>query len=150
MGVLTEAVIRLARPADAGRLREIARAARGHWGYDADRVAAWAAELPLAPARDRWVAEMGDEIVAWAEIEPPHDGVCTLEALWVDPAWMRRGIGARLFRVAADRARELGARTLEWGTEPPAVGFYERLGARRIGEHPGEWVDLVPVMGIDL
>jgi hypothetical protein len=39
---------------------------------------------------------------------------------------------------------------VEWGTEPDAVGFFERMGARRLGEHPGAWGRVVPVMGLDL
>jgi GNAT superfamily N-acetyltransferase len=150
VGVLTEVEIRAARAADADRLREIARVAKAHWGYNAPRVRAWAAALPLPPESDRWVAEADGELVAWAELAPPLAGVCTLDDMWVEPAWMGRGIGTRLFAVAVGRARELGAERVEWGTEPNAVGFYERLGARRLGEHPGAWGRVVPVMGLDL
>jgi GNAT superfamily N-acetyltransferase len=150
VGVLTAVEIRAASAADAERLRDIARAAKAYWGYNEARVRAWAAALPLPPDAERWVAETGGEIVAWAEIEPPRGGTCTLHDLWVEPAWMRRGIGTRLFAVAAERARELGARRLEWGTEPNAVGFYERMGARRLCEHPGAWGRVVPVMGLEL
>ena len=150
MGVLTEVEIRASRAADAARLREIARAAKLHWGYNEPRVRAWAAGLPLPPDSDRWVAEAGGEIVAWAELAQPLGGVCTLDDMWVEPVWMGRGIGTLLFALAVDRARELGATRVEWGTEPNAVGFYERMGARRLGEHPGAWGRVVPVMGLDL
>src|SRR5918911_1241018 len=68
-----------------------------------------------------------------------RDGGCVLEDLGVEPGWMARGIGARLFRVAADRARELGAHTMEWGAEPNAVGFYEKVGGRHLRIQVSEW-----------
>jgi hypothetical protein len=40
---------------------------------------------------------------------------------------------------------------MEWEAEPNAVGFYERMGARRVraGE-PSVWGRVNPVLGIDL
>ncbi len=36
------------------------------------------------------------------------------------------------------------------GAEPDAVGFYERIGGKRIGEAAGSWGETLPVMRIDL
>jgi GNAT superfamily N-acetyltransferase len=150
VGLLTEVAIRPARPEEDDRLREIAAAAKGHWGYDAALVSGWAAGLELPRDGERWVAEAGAAVVAWAELEAPVDGVAVLDDLWVEPAWFGRGIGRRLFEVAAARARELGARTMEWGAEPNALGFYEKLGGRYLRDHVTEWGRAGRVMGIDL
>jgi GNAT superfamily N-acetyltransferase len=70
---------------------------------------------------------------------------------WVEPAWIGQGIGARLFRHAVERARQLGAKRLEWEAEPNAVGFYERMGGRYLRDsEPSEWGRVLAVMGIDL
>jgi hypothetical protein len=91
-------VIRRAHPDEGERLREITAAAKGFWGYDAERVCAWAASLDLAPQRlaaaHAFVAEADGGAIGWAELLPPDGGACVLEHLWVDPAWMRRGAGA--------------------------------------------------------
>jgi GNAT superfamily N-acetyltransferase len=63
---------------------------------------------------------------------------------------MRRGLGTRLFALAASRARELGARWLEWGAEPNSVGFYEKVGGRRLRDEVTEWGRLAPWMGLEL
>ena len=101
-------VIRRAHPDEGERLREITAAAKGFWGYDAERVRAWAASLDLAPQRlaaaDAFVVEADGGAIGWAELLPPDGGVCVLEHLWVDPAWMRRGAGSALFRRAAEHA----------------------------------------------
>jgi GNAT superfamily N-acetyltransferase len=63
---------------------------------------------------------------------------------------MGDGLGRRLFRLAADRARELGADRLEWSSEPNAVGFYEKVGGRKLRDHVTEWGRLAPWMGLEL
>jgi GNAT superfamily N-acetyltransferase len=146
--------IRPAEPRDAPRLREIFAAAKGLWGYDTALVEEAARDLDLAPeamqAKEVFVAEVAGEPVAFASIVRGSD-VWRLDDLWVDPAWMGRGIGRHLFMYAADRARLLGARRLEWETDPNAVGFYEKMGGEYVRDSPPTiWGRVVPVMGIDL
>ena len=129
---MTEPRLRPAAPGDYDRVRELTFESKAHWGYDRDFVRRWAEGLRFENDRERWVAELDGEIVAWAALVPPAEGVAVLDDLWVDPAWIGRGLGSRLFRVAADRARELGAERLEWGAEPNAIGFYEKLGGRKL------------------
>ena len=142
--------VRAARAADEERLRELTSEPKAHWGYDRDFVRRWAEGLSFESDRERWVAEVDGEIVAWAALVPPSGGVAVLDDLWVDPAWMGRELGSRLFRLAADRARELGAERLEWGAEPNSVGFYEKLGGRKLRDHVTEWGRLAPWMGLEL
>ena len=54
--------------------------------------------------------------------------VIELEDLFVEPAWMRRGIGRRLVLAIAAAARELGFDRLEVTANPHAMRFYERAG----------------------
>ena len=76
-----------------------------------------------------------------------------LEHLWVLPDYMGKGIGAKLFRHALSRCKEIGVHMLEIESDPNAQGFYERMGARRVGEAIGE-VDsqprVLPVLEITL
>jgi N-acetylglutamate synthase-like GNAT family acetyltransferase len=142
--------VRAARAADEERLRELTLESKAHWGYDRDFVRRWAEGLTFEGEQKRWVAEVEGEIVAWGSLIPPADGVAVLDDLWVDPVWMGHGLGARLFQLAADHARELGAQRLEWGAEPNAVGFYEKLGGRKLRDHVTEWGRVAPWMGLDL
>jgi len=140
------------RPAAAGdreRMREVARLAKGHWGYDAELVRSWSAGFAFAEHADRWVAERG-EVVAWAALLPPREGVAVLDDLWVEPGAMGAGIGRLLFDVAGERARELGATRLEWGADPNAVGFYEKVGGTFVRDHTTVWGRVAPWMGMDL
>ena len=71
--------------------------------------------------------------------------------MWVDAEWIGTGVRSRLFRVAAEQGRQLGAGRMEWEADPNAVGFYERMGGRylRDGERSA-WGRFLPVMGIEL
>jgi GNAT superfamily N-acetyltransferase len=146
--------IRRARPDEGERLREIAVASKSHWGYERERVERWAADGDFSPAglaaKEVLVAEVDGRPVAWASLLPRGE-VCWLDDLWVEPEWIGAGLGSLLFRRAAERATRLGAVRLEWEAEPNAVGFYEKLGARRLRESgPSAWGRILSIYGVDL
>jgi GNAT superfamily N-acetyltransferase len=146
--------IRRGRSGEGDRLREIAIASKSYWGYDVDRVREWASGADFTTEAIRFediqVAEVDGQAVGWAGLAPRGD-VCRLDNLWVEPEWIGKGIGRRLFRRAAERALELGARSMEWEAEPNAIGFYEAMGARYLRDSdPSEWGRVLQVMGIDL
>jgi GNAT superfamily N-acetyltransferase len=146
--------IRRARSDEGPRLKEIAIAAKSHWGYDVESVARWADDGDFSPgglARLAvFVAEIGGRAVGWSSLVRKADG-WWLEDLWVEPAWMGKGVGSELFRSAVAHARSAGVELLQWEAEPHAVGFYERLGARHLRDsEPSAWGRIIPVMGIDL
>jgi 8-oxo-dGTP pyrophosphatase MutT (NUDIX family) len=150
-----QVIIRLAAPDEHERLREVAIASRGVWGYDEERFRQWASSLDVSAERLRdnetYVAEDGARLVGWASLRSPADGVCVLDELWVEPERIRSGVGSQLFRFILSRSRNLGASQLEWGAEPGAVGFYEKMGGRFLRTKRSSSFDLViPVMSIDL
>jgi GNAT superfamily N-acetyltransferase len=146
--------IRPAGPSEGERLREIAIAAKSHWGYDADRVRDWAVQGDFSPdglrKKDVFVAELNGRAVGWASVIVRGE-VCWLDDLWVEPTAMGAGTGSRLFRRAAARGRELGAARMEWDAEPNAIGFYERMGGRYVRDSgPSAFGRVLPVMAVDL
>jgi GNAT superfamily N-acetyltransferase len=146
--------IRPPRADEGERLRAIALAAKAHWGYDEDWVRGWAAQGDFSPealaARPVLVADLGGHALGFATLIPKGE-TCVLDDLWIDPDWIGRGIGTRLFEACAERARDLGAKRLEWEAEPNAVGFYEKLGGRFLREsEPTKRGRRIPVMCLDL
>ena len=90
----------------------------------------------------------GDTLADLAEVltlaHRPAEAVSALQA--AAERFERKGN-----RVSLERARELGAERMEWEAEPNSVGFYEKLGARRLHDSaPTEWGRVVPVMGVDI
>ncbi len=147
-------MIRPPRPDEGERLREIAIAAKAHWGYPLEQVRSWADQGDFSAAgleaKEFLVAEEDGRAVAFASLVG-RGAVCVLDDLWVEPAAMGKRVGSALFGAAKERARTLGARTLEWEAEPHAVGFYERMGGRYLRDSsPSEWGRVLPVMGLEL
>jgi GNAT superfamily N-acetyltransferase len=135
-------------------LREIAIAAKAYWGYEQDWVRSWAGQgdfsaeaLTIKPVL---VAETEGRPVAFA-IVIPKGAVAWLDDLWVEPDWIGRGVGTKLFQAAAHSARELGAERMEWEAELNAVGFYEKVGGRYVRDsEETELGRTLPIMGVSL
>lgn len=146
--------IRPAHPHEGERLRNIAIASKTYWGYEPSWVREWAAlgdfSAQAMAEKHAVVAEVSGRTVAFATLIPKGE-VCVLDDLWVEPEWIGRGVGSRLFRFCSEQARRLGAERMEWEAEPNAVGFYERMGARRLRDSERTvWGRVIPVMGTDL
>ena len=146
-------MIRRGSAAEGGRLKEIAIASKGHWGYEPERVRDWADRGDFGrETLERlalFVAEAEGRTIAWASVES-REQAAWLADLWVEPAWIGKGVGTLLFRRAAEHARTSGAHVLEWEAEPNALGFYEKMGARRLRDSTSEWGRTLSVMGVDL
>jgi len=57
-----------------------------------------------------------------------------LEHMWIKPEYIGTGVGRALFLHLKERAVNLGLPALEISSDPNAEGFYQRLGAKRIGD----------------
>jgi GNAT superfamily N-acetyltransferase len=146
--------IRRAEPGDVERLDEITVAAKAHWGHDLSWVKGWAAAgafARVAIARDEaWLVEIDGTVAGWSAVQLRGE-VAWLEDLWVDPGYMGRGVGTALFSDATLRATTAGAKRLEWEADLDAVGFYERMGGRRVrGSAVTELGRVLPIMALDL
>jgi GNAT superfamily N-acetyltransferase len=133
--------IRPARAEEAAGLSALCMRSKAHWGYDEDFLRKCEAELTITPeriARGRVLVAVSEssELLGMAAAEPLADGAFDLALLFIDPKAIRQGVGEKLFAaIAAHVARE-GAKHLRIEADPFAAGFYEKLGARRIGDVP--------------
>ena len=82
-------------------------------------------------------------ITAGDGYDPPIAGQFSheLRSLQVDPAWQRLGVGRRLVSRVADELRQAGTTRLlvRMLVDNPNQGFYEHLGAVRLGTRPFDW-----------
>jgi ribosomal protein S18 acetylase RimI-like enzyme len=129
--------IRKALPTDANALTRIAISAKRHWGYPERWMQIWIPQLTFSPQyfddNESWVAVEGGAPVAFYTLQE-RQGIAWLENLWVQPEWMGRGIGKKLFLHAANLARQRAFTHLQLEADPNAVGFYEKMGMHRVGE----------------
>ena len=125
-----------ARPEDADALTEIAFAAKRHWGYPEAWIESWRDILTMRPefirANVTYCAVENDRPVGFYLLAQERDGA-HLDHLWILPEATGRGIGRVLFEHAVEQTRNLGFRAIQIEADPNAQGFYQRMGARRVG-----------------
>lgn len=125
-----------AQSQDAGALTEIAHAAKRHWGYPERWIEVWKDALTIGAdfiaANVSYCAMEDGRTIGFYLLTNESDGL-HLDHLWIAPHAMGRGIGRALFEHAIEQTRRLGHFTLRIEADPNAEGFYERMGARRIG-----------------
>lgn len=134
---MPEPRIRRARPDEADALSALAARSKAHWGYDAAFLERVRDAMTLHPEdvdrHEVWVLESSSGApIGYHRVI--HGDPAELEDLWVEPSSIGSGAGRLLFEHAVEVARQGGASDLEIDADPHAVGFYERMGAVRIGE----------------
>lgn len=129
--------IRPAHPDEAETLTAIAHAAKRHWGYPEAWIEQWKTDLTITndfiANNEMFVAIVNDEIAGCGALVI-EGKQAELEHMWVQPKHIGSGVGRALFATLRERARELKVSGLEISSDPNAEGFYERMGATRIGE----------------
>jgi GNAT superfamily N-acetyltransferase len=133
--------IRGATPDQAEALTEIAHAAKRHWGYPDAWVRLWSPSLTITPEfiekHETYVAWMDERPAGFCAISQEADNA-SLEHLWVKPVYIGKGIGAALFNHILARCKNLAVQVLKIESDPNAQGFYERMGAKKVGQVVGE------------
>jgi GNAT superfamily N-acetyltransferase len=130
-------VIRAAVPAERKDLEALQwRASIANHG-DRDFILANpdAIDIPIGQldAGQVYVAQRGDELAGFAAIVPRADGGAELEALFVEPALWRRGIGRQLLEHCAAAASLQRAVALHVVGNPHAADFYAAGGFQSVG-----------------
>ena len=131
--------IRKARTSEAEALDRVAMAAKAHWGYSAQDLAAWAQDLHTPPQTiatwPTFVAESEGTVVGVTQLCPTSNP-WELVSLWVHPAQMGKGIGRQLLREAIATAVSAGQRSIYIDADPNALGFYLACGAQQVATVP--------------
>jgi len=136
--------IREARVDEAALLTRLCVRSKAAWGYDRAFLArsrpALRIEAEQIAAGAVWVAEDGAGAILGVAALCAHEapGALEVDKLFVAPERMRGGAGRLLMARLVEAARARGARRLIILSDPNAATFYERMGARCIGEAPSD------------
>jgi N-acetylglutamate synthase-like GNAT family acetyltransferase len=133
--------IRKAQPEEAATLTRIALDAKRYWGYPEHWIKHWESDLTILPEfishNQVYVAEQAGEIQGFYALCINHTKA-ELEHMWVAPAHIGTGVGKELFLHAMENATSMSVREVQISSDPNAAGFYERMGARKVGELDSE------------
>lgn len=132
--------LRLAEHGEAADISDLAHRSKAHWGYDDQFMADCVDELTWSgtdvSSGNCWVAAGADGmLLGFCELHLAGERL-EVDALYVDPPAIGQGVGRTLWQHVEDVARRLGARAIGLDADPQAVGFYEQMGARIVGESP--------------
>ena len=141
LGLWCNLRIRKAQLEEAATLTQIALDAKRHWGYPDNWIKHWESDLTISPEfitnNQVYVAEQAGEIQGFYAL-CINDTQAELDHMWVAPQFIGTGVGKELFLDAMERAAGLRIREVEISSDPNAAGFYERMGAKKIGEVDSE------------
>ena len=136
---MTLPVIRPPRLSELDALSALQMRSKAYWGYDAAFMQACKEELTLTPDHLTEtaiaVAVLDDALAGVAQVGPCGRDADLL-GLFVDPPFIGKGVGKRLFDWCLSAARDISETRLLIEADPDAAAFYERMGARRIGASP--------------
>lgn len=127
-------------------LSDIAIKSKAYWGYSDKFIQACQHELIVSeadllnPLYTYWLAYDDNGIVAYTALKPINDDVIELDALFVSPNRLGRGIGKRLFQHILPLLCVSSYAYLEILSDPHAAGFYEKMGAKYIGDKASNYI----------
>ena len=131
--------IRAAVETEAQVLSALAMRAKAHWGYSAEQLERWRAELAVSPSdvreRPTFIAMTGAEVAGFYSLRSSQPA-WELDNLWVLPEFMHQGIGRALLAHALATAARGGASEVVVDADPNAESFYLECGAIRRGDVP--------------
>jgi len=148
--------IRRATPDESDKLTALAHAAKRHWNYPQEWIDSWEYDLTLTPefiANNEVLVAVVDDIIAGCCALVVGERLAELEHMWIYPEQMGKGVGRALFEQTSRRAAQLGFSEFELSADPNAEPFYERMGAKRIGDIPADMFGqarVLPRMRVEL
>jgi len=120
------------------QINAVIEAAKRSWNYDEGYLEAAILLLRIDEEylshRVCFEAHLDRRIVGFAAVEKRDPVLAVLEHLWVLPSVQRLGIGRTLFEKCSEAARREGCRVMQIVSDPPAEGFYRKVGAKLVGE----------------
>jgi GNAT superfamily N-acetyltransferase len=133
--------IRQARIDEAQRLTELTLRSKAHWGYDAAFMRDVVDDLTFRPEKFQpdfhvYILECNGQRVGFCSLIPRERETIELHDLFVEPGFIGKGYGKRLWNHAVAVARNLGFRVMILTANPNAEAFYLSQGAVRTGEKP--------------
>lgn len=153
--------IRQAQSKECDLLSGIAFRSKAYWGYSAEFMEACREELTYSPdmlnnhrffVATEIQESSGKVTLGFYGLVQLSESTVELEALFLDPAHIGRGVGRLLYEHALVEAKKSGAQRLTIQSDPFAKDFYLKVGATLIDEKesgsiPGRFL---PLFSVDL
>ena len=139
--------IRAAKINEAKVLTKLTMESKAYWGYSDEFMQNCCEELTIThnkisnPKLHYYVAESNAEILGYHALEILDESKIELEAIFVYPQYIGKGVGKVLINHAKDLVVELGAEKMIIQGDPNAERFYIAAGAKKVGEKESGSID---------
>lgn len=126
--------------AECDLLWRIAMRSKQHWGYDDEFMQSCRDELKVSPEKltsKKYyykLAELNKSVLGFYCLEKLNVKEMEVEALFVAPDYIGKGLGAKLWKQLLVDSRTMGCRKLVIASDPFAEPFYQKMGAKNVGE----------------
>ena len=133
-------LIRVLRIEELDFVSDLAVRSKGHWGYSQDFLNACKEELSITPGEfdnskfHFRVMEQENKIIGYYAVCHLDSNTYELDALFVEPTFIGKGIGKQLMDHAKALVKEIGGTKIILQAEPNAEPFYVKAGADIVGK----------------
>lgn len=127
--------VRPVKKTEAEFISSLAIRSKAFWGYDDDFLELCTKELSysqgdvLSENFEFYLAEIENKIVGFYKLEDLSKDKIYLDALFIEPDYIGKGVGQSLFSHAKSIAKSYGGKTLQVVSDPNAEPFYIKMGA---------------------
>jgi GNAT superfamily N-acetyltransferase len=127
-------VIRTAEASDLRAMNALMHGSRAYQGGDYRIIEDYFVTTDTLEHHAVFVAERDRTLLGFYSLK--IEGGADLDLMFVSDSAQGLGVGRALFESMKRAAREHGFGTVSIGSQPPSVGFYERMGVVRSGVLP--------------
>jgi len=150
--------IRTMKISELDDVSNLAMESKAFWGYSSDFMEACRSELTITQSKFNdpdfhfYVFDNGNELTGYYALKYLSKDKFELDALFIKPSHIGKGIGKQLIKHAINKLEKLKAKTLFIMSDPHAEPFYASMGAKVIGQEPSGSIPgrNLPLMEINL
>lgn len=139
---------------EAEIISEIAILSKAYWNYSSEFIQACKEDLTIDQSYIQenhvYVLESEEGVVGFFAFQLKEQN--SLDFFYVHPSYIGMSYGKVMWNSIIKTAKQLGVKTFTIDSDPNAKGFYEKMGAKQIGETPSTVFEgrTLPLMKYDL
>jgi GNAT superfamily N-acetyltransferase len=147
---LDRAIFYPAEPAETDELNQLAFRSKAHWPYPSKYLEDCKETIRMTKeyVQNSHVMVLKQKVKVGFYSFCMEAGKPLLDNLWVDPPFIGKGFGKKLFDAAVTYAKNSGWEEFKIISDPEALGFYLKMGAERVGEIESKYMKglMLPVL----
>ena len=123
---------------DTQELTELTMRSKSYWGYSQQQMQAWEGDLTVSENEitheEVYKLVHEEKIIGYYSFYKKNDAELKLERVFVDPQFIRCGLGKRLIIDFFKRVEKTKFERIIVDADPNAEKFYSRLGFKVVGK----------------